>query len=48
MGKNKKGRKRDQFMDAISTRESFDYFQERDYREFTTCHPSSYPLLMIL
>jgi hypothetical protein len=34
----------DLLKDEISTTKSFDYSKNRITREFTTCHPSSFPL----
>ena len=47
-GKNKKGTEENSSRTQLAQRKSFDCIQEHDYREFTTSHPSSYPLKMIL
>ena len=44
-GKGERGRKRDLLKDVICTKKSFDTSQEQITREFTTCHPSSFPLI---
>ena len=47
-GKNKMGTGTKCSRTKLAQGKSFDYIREQDYREFTTCHPSSYPLMMII
>ena len=44
-GKGRRERKVDLLKDEISTKENFDYSENKITREFTTCHPSSFPLI---